>query len=116
MGQSRRMLAQPLRELAFGGVGASFTPIGNPLSNQIRIIHIYNLTNVTLMFSFTGNTDHFRLPANGFLLLDLCCNKINDGGFFVSENTQMYVKQDGSAPTSGTVNVSAYYAYETARD
>ena len=114
MAQSRRMLAQPIRSLGFAAVGAGFTAIGTPLTHMIRILHISNLTDATLMFSFTGTTDHIILAANSFILLDLCSNKLDDGGFFVSENTQMFIRQVG-VPTSGTVYISAFYAFEVPR-
>lgn len=110
--QSRDMRAQALRSLAFGGISGTYATIGTPLINQIRIIHLSNLTDKTIIFSFTGNTDHIILPSGGFILLDLCSNKINDGGLFVSNHTQMYAKDNGSAATSGAVYVSAFYARE----
>lgn len=114
MSQSRRMLAQAIRSLGFAAIGGGFTAIGTPLTNMVRILHITNLTDATLMFSFTGNTDHIILAANSFILLDFCSNKINDGGFFVSENTQMFIRQVG-VPTSGTVYISAFHAFEVPR-
>ena len=116
MAQSRRMLAQALRSLAAASIGATYTAIGLPLTNMIRIIHTVNLTDQTIMFSFTGNTDHFILPTGGFLLLDLSTNRINDGGFFVSENTQMFARHIGAAPATGAVYISSFYAFEVPRE
>lgn len=110
--QSRDMRAQALRSLAFGGISGTYAVIGLPLTNQIRILHLSNLTDQSIIFSFTGNTDHIILPSGGFILLDLTSNKVNDGGFFVSENTQMYAKDNGVAATSGAVHVSAFFARE----
>lgn len=115
MAQSRRMLAQPLRSLAAGSIGAGYTAIGSPISFMVRMILIQNLTDASVMFSFTGNTDHFALPAGGFLLLDLTANQIADSGFFVSEGTQMFAKQIG-VPSTGSVYISAFYAKIVARE
>ena len=114
--QSVRMLAQPLRSLAFGSISGTYAAIGSAITNMVRIIHIENLTDALMTFSFTGNTDHFVLPAGGFLLLDLSANKISDGGWFVSEGTQMFVKQTSGAATTGSVYVSAFYAAQVARN
>lgn len=115
MAQSRRMLAQPIRTLAFGSIGASYAAIGNAMNFMVRILLIQNLTDADLMFSFTGNTDHIALPAGGFVLLDLTANQIPDSGFFVSEGTILYVKQI-DVPTTGSVYVSAFYAAPVARE
>lgn len=114
--QSVRMLAQPLRSLAFGSISGTYAAIGTPLGQMVRIIHVSNLTDQTMTFSFTGNTDHFVLPSGSFILLDLTANEIGDGGWFVSEGTQLYVKQTSTPPTSGAVYVSAFYAAQVARN
>lgn len=112
MADSRRMLAQPIRSLAFGSIVAGYTEVGTPLTSQIRILHVTNLTDATLMFSFTGNNDHLILPSSGFLLLDITANEISDSGFFIAENTQMFVKRVGT-PTTGAVYISAFFAAKT---
>jgi len=107
-----RMRAEALRSLAFGSIGAGWSAIGTPFNRAIRIIQIWNLTDALLVFSFTGsidNTSHFVIPAGGFMLLDLCSNKSEDPGFFISINTQMWCKQIG-VPTTGSVYVSGFYA------
>lgn len=109
MATGRRMEVAPIRELAFGGIGVAYADIGTALSRQVRIIHLSNLTDATLMFSFDGSADHIVLPSQGFLLLDITANKINDAGFFIAENTQISVRQLG-IPTTGSVYISAFFA------
>lgn len=112
MAVSLDMRADELRSLAFGSIGASYTAIGSEFDHPMRIIKIQNLTDANLIFSFDGVLDHLILPPNGFDLYDVSANKIVDGGFYVSANTQIYVKQSG-VPASGAVYVSAFFARGT---
>jgi len=109
MGRTRRFLAKPIKSLASGSIVAGYTKIGTPFSDQIRVVYITNLTDAALMFSFTGNTNHIVLPAQGFILLDITANKVDSGGLFLPENTQMYVKQV-AVPTTGSVYISSFYS------
>jgi len=110
MAQSIRLVPETLRSLAFGSVGASYMGVGTAFDNPIRIIFIQNLTDVTLLFSWDGINDHFRLPRDGYLLLDVSANKNREHGMYISEGTRIYVKEDGT-PTSGTIDVSVLYGY-----
>lgn len=100
--------AQEVQSLAFGSIGASYTAVGVAASNPTVIVHIQNLTDATLMFSYDGTIDHFPLVAGGFLILDLHTNHPNSSGLFLSRDTQMYVKQEGT-PSSGSVYITYYY-------
>lgn len=102
-----RLLPETLRSLAFGSIGAAYMGIGTAFDKPIRIIFIQNLTDTLLMFSFEGVNDHFPLPTNGFMLLDVTANKTREQGYYVSEGTRIYVKEIVT-PTSGTVYVSAF--------
>lgn len=110
MAQDRRLRADALRSLAFGGIGAAFAVVGSVFSEPIRIMMLQNLTDVDVIFSFTGNTDHVIVPAGGFLLLDITTNQWEGAGWFIQAQTQMYVKQASGAPTSGSVYISAFFA------
>lgn len=110
MAASLELRSEAVRSVAFGSVGASYTPIGDQLDKPIRIMMIQNLTDALLMFSFDGVNDHFPLPANGFMLLDVTTNRLNDAtGFYISKGTQMQVKQVG-VPTTGSVYLTTLYA------
>jgi hypothetical protein len=104
-----RLRADEQRSLAFGSIGAAYMGIGAAFSHPIRIIFVQNLTDALLQFSFDGVTDHFPLPSNGFLLLDIMANKTNFAeGFYIAEGYRLYVKEIGS-PSSGAVYVSNFY-------
>ena len=106
--QAIRLVSESVRSLAFGSIGAGYSGIGTSITNPIRILHIQNLTDASLMFSYDGVNDHFPLPANGFLVLDITANKSREQGCYLAEGTRVYAKQI-DAPTSGSVYVSIYY-------
>jgi len=105
---SIRFVPEALRSIAFGSIGAAYMGVGTAFDNPVRILFIQNLTDAGLTFSFDGVNDHFVLPDNGFLLLDVSANKTNERGFFVAEGQRIYVKELGT-PTTGSVYLSAFY-------
>lgn len=107
-----RLLAETVRSLGFASIGPAYMGIGTVFTNPIRMIFVQNLTDQTLMFSFDGVNDHFPLPTNGFLLLDITSNKTIVDGFFIGENTRIYVREIGN-PISGTVWVTAFFGSTT---
>lgn len=109
---SQRLAFEAQRSLAFGAIGAGYTGVGTSVSHPVRLIYIQNLTDATVQFSFNGIDDHFPLPANGFLLLDVTTNQTKStNGFFLAEGERLYVKQLG-VPTSGSVYFSVVYGRE----
>lgn len=106
--QAIKLVPEAARSLAFGSIVAGYTGIGTAITNPVRILHIQNLTDVTLMFSYDGVDDHFPLATNSFLLLDITANKSKDQGFYLEEGTRIYVKREG-VPASGSVYVTVYY-------
>lgn len=105
---SIRLRADDLRSLGFASITPTYTAIGSPMSFPIRIFHLQNLTDETLMFSFDGIDDHLVLPASGFILLDITGNKTREQGFFLAEGDTIYVKELGN-PTSGSVYLTTFY-------
>lgn len=108
MALGKEIRVQEVQELAFGSIGANYTSIGSAASNPTVIIHIQNLTDALLMFSYDGVIDHFPLAAGAFLLLDVHTNHPVTGGLFISTGTDMHVKEIDT-PTSGSVYVTFYY-------
>jgi len=108
MSQEIRLGCEPLRELGFAAVLAGYSMVGTRLNHPARMIYIQNLTDALLMLSFNGVDDHFPLPANGFLLLDVTSNKTASQGFFISGGQGIYAKQM-EVPTSGSVYVTSFY-------
>lgn len=102
-----RLYPEPLRTIAAGAIGVGYTAIGTAFDFPSRIFFIQNQTNALLLFSFDGVTDHFALPSQGFLLLDVTANKTVDVGCFILCAT-VYVKQS-AVPTTGSVYLSTFY-------
>ena len=105
---SESMNFEPMRELAFGSIGSSYTLVGTPASPAVRQLIVTNLTDKTLNFSINGTTDHFILAASSSLVLDICSNKTQKG-FYMGAGKAVWVKHRGSAPTTGSVVFSTTY-------
>ena len=105
-----RALFEPIRSRAAGDIDAGYQAIGTALTQPIRILVVNNLTDESLLFSTNGTDDHFVLPANGFLLLDISSDNTPEQAFFISKGTIFYVKQLGVA-TTGSVYVTAVYGF-----
>lgn len=99
----------PLRSLAFGSIGATYTGVGTSLNTPVRIVHVLNATDASLMFSWNGIDDHFVLPNGGYMVIDLTTNQVNGGGFYLPGAKRLYVKQLG-VPGSGSVYFSLVYS------
>ncbi len=108
MALGRQLRCEPVRTLAAGSVGASYTPVGAQVVNADGIILFQNLTDALLMFSFDGVNDHFPLQPNGYHVLDITTNQPTKDGLFLSIGTQFYVKQI-NVPSTGSVYITLYY-------
>lgn len=88
----------------------SGSPAANsPLTNPVRIIKFTNDTDLDLLISWDGTTDHDFIPANSFMLIDVASNKELSSSLYIAAQTQFYVKTvTGTA--SGTIYLSCYYA------
>lgn len=109
MSLSTRMLAEPLRSLAFGGITAAYAPIGSALAHPERIIKLYNGTDQDLFISFDGVSDNDILPTKAFLLIDVCANKTKDDGFYLGQDTVIWARQAAGAPSTGSVYITVFY-------
>jgi hypothetical protein len=110
-----KLLPETLRRTGYATIVAgtgSYVAIGSSFDNPIRIFHLQNLTNETLLFSWDGIDDHLAIPTNGFILLDLAANKTIEQGSFFQVGQQIYVRYDSvnfAAPTSGGVYLTVFY-------
>jgi hypothetical protein len=105
-----RVIPDLLRLTAFGAIGGVYTAIGAVYTNPIRILSIKNATNQDIFISYDGVNNHEYLPAASGLVLDFCANAAGGATFpFIAAGTTIYIKDNGVAPTSGVVAVSAYY-------
>ena len=98
-----------MRSIAFGAIGAGFTAIGAAYSHPISKIFINNVTDADLIFSHDGITNHFYLPTEGMLVLDITYDGADR--VFFSQGEKLYVKQSG-VPSTGGVYVTTYYIEE----
>lgn len=95
---------EALRSVA---VAAAYTNLGTPLVHPIRILKINNESTAAITVSFDGGTtDHEHIPANSFVLIDICSNRVDSAELVISANTQVAVKGAGA----GTIFMSTYYA------
>ena len=109
MSFSLRLIPEPVRSLAFGSIGAAYMGVGTSIDKKARMIHIANLTDDNLMFSFDGVNDHFPLQMYSFLYIDVCLNKTGSNFFSFSVGDRLYVKDNGGATSTGSVYVSVFY-------
>lgn len=110
MAYGKRIGVEALRSAAFGAIGSSYAAVGSATAEPIRIVGFNNGTDQSLIVSLDGSTDHFRVAANGFKLLDLTTNKVRDDGLFIPKGVTFYVKDEGSAATSGSFWIETIYA------
>lgn len=108
MALGKQFRAESCRVLAGASVGASYTPIGVPITKPDSILHFQNLTDATVWISYDGVIDHFPLVTNGYVIIDITTNQPTPGGLFISNGTQLYAKQL-NIPTTGSLYVTAYY-------
>lgn len=108
---TNRAQVDTLRTLAFGGIGATFAPVGTPFEFQARIICFTNTTNADVMFSMDGVADQLIVPAGSFKLFDVTMNHrpVNMDDFCFAIGTQWYVRY-AAATTSGSVYIEVVYA------
>lgn len=104
-----RMRAEPVRSVGFASIGAAYMGVGTAIDHPARQIFIQNLTDVSLMFSFDGVSDHFPLPANGFFLSDIMSNKSVSQAWYLSEGDRLYVREFSGLATTGAVYFSVFY-------
>jgi hypothetical protein len=106
-----RLYPEPLRSIAAGSISGSYNTIGSGFAHPIYIIHLVNDTDVALVFSFDGTTDHLYLPSSGFLVLDITTNRAgSSAGLYFSVGQRIWVAEAVGAPTTGIVTLSAFFA------
>ena len=99
-----------LRSLAFGSISASYAAVGSAFTHSVRTLKVVNLTDQPVLISFDGTHDNDVLPMNSGEVYDFGANKVsNAGNFEQPNNTTVYVKQQGSSPSSGSVYVVVIY-------
>lgn len=110
MAYGTRVKFEAVREVDFGDVSGTYLAVGAPFNEHIRLVDFNNSMDGELYISFDGVTDHLRIAANGFKLLDLSANKVRDDGLFIAIGTQVYVKVVTGTPTEGSFWIETLYA------
>jgi hypothetical protein len=82
-------------KLAFGSISSSYATLVT-MSGTGKIGVIFNATNADLIVSFDASTTHGYVPARGTW-------DIPWQAAFLKESSNISIKHDGTAPTSGTV-------------
>lgn len=95
---------EALREIAFGSITASYQALGPIFGHDAFIDAFINETNANIYISFDGTTDHKKFGAQVGRVTDL---KSNDA--YRIKGTQIYIKHDGVAPTSGWFAAEVQY-------
>lgn len=107
----QRIRFEPLRSIAFGAVSGAYALVGTPFSNAVRCIIIDNFMNANIIVSFDGVNDHLVVFSSSSKIIDYASNRVGPvDQLEQAVGTQVYVKQESGAPSSGNVYVSVIYA------
>jgi hypothetical protein len=107
---SSRVLAEPIKTLAFGGIGAAYASVGAVTSHEVRIVCITNNTEGDMYFTTNTAQDEYFVASGSFKLFDLQANNYEktDPKYVYEIGTQFSVKQI-EAPVSGSVYIECLY-------
>ena len=113
--QALKLKAEALRSLSYSALSTTFAALGSAFAHPARIIHLQNLTDVNIIYSFDGSTNHGVVAAGNFLLLDVTANKTLDQGEFIAQGTTIYIAliSGAAAPTLGNVYLSMFYGAQS---
>ena len=97
------------RTLGEASITTSFTAVGTPFTNPIRLICITNNTDGDMIFSVDAVNNNLFVPKGAFKLFDLNTNRRQSDQYWVLPvNTQFYVKYS-TAPTTGAVYIECLW-------
>lgn len=105
-----RMYPEPLRTLAFGSISGTYMGIGTPLDNPSLQIIIQNWTDISVLISWDGITDHLALFSGCAWDSDNVTNGARESGLYIPAGQRFYVKQyNDTAATSGAILITTFY-------
>lgn len=99
-----------LRSTAFGSITASYVQVGTTFSNAVRQIEITNGTNQNILISFDGTNDHVIALASELKIVDYGTNRESNVEKLDLAYRKIFIKAEGTLPTSGSFYVSVLYA------
>jgi hypothetical protein len=109
--QARRARFETLRSLGFAGISGAYAAVGTAFSDPVRMLKVVNNTDANLIISYDGSTNQDYVAATSAFIYDFTSNVANTGDSLeLAKGTTLYVKDDGVAPTSGSVYVVVIYA------
>jgi hypothetical protein len=98
-----------IRSLASASIGATYSPIGGPFLNPVRLFIIVNNTDGDMFASDDGVNNKMFIAAGTTRVLDLNTNRVNQQQYWVfPANTQIYIKYS-TMPTKEAVYLEAYW-------
>lgn len=100
---------EPIREVAFGGIGAAYAAVGGATTDYGRMVSIFSTLDAEVYISLDGVDDHIRIPVTLGRVWDFNANRIDDS-FFIEKDTTFYVKRVSGAPTEGNLWIEVTYA------
>lgn len=118
MAYGKSIKFDPLRSLANNMISGNYALVGSLFTNApIRILSIRNLTDQPITFGFgqkapvsDGTADNDIVPASGGVVYDFSANSTPQSDIpFFPEQTGVWARYAGSAPSSGSVYVIAIY-------
>ena len=102
---------ETLRSIAFGDISGGYSPVGSSFENAVRMIKVTNTTDADMIISYDGSRDMDVIPARTAQILDYGSNKTSVGGQLdQSLGERLYVRQESSSPTLGSVYATIIYA------
>jgi hypothetical protein len=101
---------EPIREVAFGAIGAGYTAIGTLTTDYTRLVTFSNSTDQDVYISLDAIHNQLRVFRGSSKVFDISANKIRDDGLFLPKGTVFYIKQASGVPTTGLVAVEVMYA------
>lgn len=108
-----RLRYEDLRSLPFGSISGAYAGVGTFFVNPPRMLKVTNFTDANLIISFDGVSDKDVIAAQTAEIYDYGSNRADQAGNLEqSAGERVYVKQETSAPTVGTVYVTMMYASE----
>lgn len=109
---AQKVRFEDLRILSGASLSGSFTAVGAPFANPVRMLKVTNLADADLFISFDGVTAKDVIASESAFIYDFCSNLTTQAGNFeFAVGNRVYVSLIGAAPTnSKDVYVTVIYA------